>query len=423
MKRIISLIMIAVLSIAMVIISPSGPVFAADNWYETWDAYGVPTNVHGLGGWKGWANNPSASAMTIDTGKSTGPIAIDIYGSADLVHEFSGYTTGKWTFSVMQFIPASFSGQTYFIMLNQYNDSISGLNWSTQVYFDGSSNLVAEQMTSSSTTSLIRDAWIPIRIEIDLDADKQMFYYNDVLLYDGSWTAGVSGGGSLNIGAVDLFANFSTSVYYDDFSLTAAQVNLKPVVGDDEFSTVKNEYLDADVSGNDSDDGLLTTLTYFNYTDPSNGSLIFNSDGTFRYTPKLNFVGDDQFTYFVYDGEYSTVGTVTIHVTDVRRVDKLVISGPNNVFVYKTHTQDYLYKVTIYDQYGQIMPDEAIAQWAVSPSGLPGVTITSFTSQTCIVTLAQNPNPSAGATFYIKATAENGKEATYKVKINKSVKK
>jgi len=56
-------------------------------------------------------------------------------------------------------------------------------------------------------------------VEIDLDADWQEFYYNGQLLTAKSWTDGVSGDGALNIGAVDLFANGASSVYYDDMSL------------------------------------------------------------------------------------------------------------------------------------------------------------------------------------------------------------
>jgi hypothetical protein len=55
--------------------------------------------------------------------------------------------------------------------------------------------------------------------KIDLDNDIQTFYYNDDLLYQDSWTDHVSGNGLLNIGAVDLFANNASSVYYDDLSL------------------------------------------------------------------------------------------------------------------------------------------------------------------------------------------------------------
>ncbi|MEZ4642507.1 MAG: hypothetical protein R3E31_07165 [Chloroflexota bacterium] len=58
-----------------------------------------------------------------------------------------------------------------------------------------------------------------IRIEIDLLNDTQEFYYNNVLLYSGTWSAEVSGGGALSIAAVDLYANGASPIYYDDLSL------------------------------------------------------------------------------------------------------------------------------------------------------------------------------------------------------------
>ena len=48
---------------------------------------------------------------------------------------------------------------------------------------------------------------------------------------------------------------------------------------------------------------------------PSNGSLTFNSDGSFSYTPDTNFVGLDSFTYEdVENGQNSNVATVTLLV-------------------------------------------------------------------------------------------------------------
>ena len=54
---------------------------------------------------------------------------------------------------------------------------------------------------------------------IDLDTDVQTCYYGGNLLYSKSWTEGMSGGGVLNIGAVDLFGNGADTVYYDTMSL------------------------------------------------------------------------------------------------------------------------------------------------------------------------------------------------------------
>ncbi|MEG5096157.1 Ig-like domain-containing protein, partial [Microcoleus sp. B13-B4] len=50
--------------------------------------------------------------------------------------------------------------------------------------------------------------------------------------------------------------------------------------------------------------------------DPTNGTIIFNPDGTFNYNPKPGFVGSDTFTYSVSDGAATVPATVTINVTN-----------------------------------------------------------------------------------------------------------
>jgi hypothetical protein len=53
---------------------------------------------------------------------------------------------------------------------------------------------------------------------------------------------------------------------------------------------------------------------------PGNGSLTFNVNGSFSYTPRRNFVGTDTFTYKASDGlALSAAATVTIQVTKGRR--------------------------------------------------------------------------------------------------------
>jgi hypothetical protein len=70
----------------------------------------------------------------------------------------------------------------------------------------------------------------------------------------------------------------------------------------------------AGVLANDSDeDG--TALVATPVTGPANGTLTLNADGTFTYTPGVNFTGTDSFRYRVSDGALvSGVATVTIAV-------------------------------------------------------------------------------------------------------------
>ncbi|MBP7402835.1 MAG: hypothetical protein KBA30_09485, partial [Clostridia bacterium] len=188
------------------------PVVAAGDWTENWDAYPVGQDMHGMNGWTGWDNNPGATAYTSAAQAVSAPHSIEIAGASDLVYAFSGYDDGVWRFTTRQYIPTGFTGTTYLILLNQYGGPY---DWSTQVEFIGAGNVVHDDNTGSERP-LVRDRWVEIRIEIDLDADLQRFYYDGFLLSEGAWTHGT---GITSIGALDLYANGSSAVYYDDLSL------------------------------------------------------------------------------------------------------------------------------------------------------------------------------------------------------------
>jgi hypothetical protein len=196
-----------------------GSNFGGGGWSDNFDSYATGSQMHGQGGWKGWDNSPAAGALTSAAQAASAPNSVDILGGSDLVHEYSGYTSGQWIYTAWQFVPADFAGTSYFIMLNTYADFGTN-NWSTQVNFDSGSNLVTND-GDGSTLPLIKDQWVEIRVEIDLDADVQTFYYGGQMLYQSSWVNGLSGGGAVNIGAVDLYANNASSVYYDNVSLAA----------------------------------------------------------------------------------------------------------------------------------------------------------------------------------------------------------
>ncbi len=190
-------------------------------WMDDFDSYATGSQIHGQGGWKGWFNDPNAGALVVDDEARSAPNSVEIVGASDLVHEYVGYSSGVWTYTAWQYLPANFSGESYFILLNQYDDSGATNNWSTQVRFNAALNQVtADGAGAGPSLPLIRDQWVEIRVVIDLDNDNQAFYYGDNLLYEASWTDGLSGGGRLNIAAVDLYANGASAVYYDDLSLT-----------------------------------------------------------------------------------------------------------------------------------------------------------------------------------------------------------
>jgi len=74
----------------------------------------------------------------------------------------------------------------------------------------------------------------------------------------------------------------------------------------------ENLEIDGQAIGGDADGD---TLTFAKASDPAHGSVTVNPDGTFTYTPGLNWTGDDSFTYTVDDGHGSpATGTTWVTV-------------------------------------------------------------------------------------------------------------
>ncbi len=193
----------------------SGIPLPAD-WDDDFDIYESGSGLHGQGGWEGWEGDESGDADVTDEASQSPPNSLLVLGDVDIVHAFSECTSGQWTFTAWQYVPGSFSGESYFILLNTYGAGIH--NWSTQLRFNSDLGLVVSDWDDAHLP-LITDEWVELRVEIDLDEDRQAIFYGSELLVEKSWTDGLSGDGALNIGAVDLYAGGSSPVYYDDLSL------------------------------------------------------------------------------------------------------------------------------------------------------------------------------------------------------------
>ncbi|NLY00660.1 MAG: tandem-95 repeat protein, partial [Rhodopirellula sp.] len=112
-------------------------------------------------------------------------------------------------------------------------------------------------------------------------------------------TAGFPTGGVLeSCGSYDIFLLRMSAA---DPNNTPLAVNDAYMVGEDAILTVAAP----GVLANDSDaDG--DPLTAVLVAGPASGSLVFNADGSFTYTPVANFNGDDSFSYAISDGNGGT---------------------------------------------------------------------------------------------------------------------
>lgn len=188
---------------------------------EGFQLYGVGVALNNVGGWFPWDDNAAVVAYTTGTIARTGGRSCDILSTSDSVHLYTA-ASGQWTYTAWQYIPADATGtDAYLILMNTYASN-GPKSWSTQVRFQLSDNTVYDNLVGGVTgnvLTLIRDAWVPISVQVDLDAGTQTVSYNDQLLFAASWNR-LGGVGA--IAAVDLFGSTASHVYYDDLQLSPA---------------------------------------------------------------------------------------------------------------------------------------------------------------------------------------------------------
>lgn len=111
------------------------------------------------------------------------------------------------------------------------------------------------------------------------------------------------------------------SVLAATVTITVEPRNDAPVANADAYTTAEDTPLTVAAPGvlaNDTDIDA-DSLTAVIATQPQHGTLTLNANGSFTYTPALNYNGPDSFTYYANDGTVNSnaAATVTITVTEV----------------------------------------------------------------------------------------------------------
>ncbi|MGK5679515.1 Ig-like domain-containing protein [Actinoplanes sp. URMC 104] len=103
----------------------------------------------------------------------------------------------------------------------------------------------------------------------------------------------------------------------DTATVTVTVANAAPTAADQSVHTAANTAVRVDALLGASDPNIRDTLRVVGFTDPPNGSLADNNDGTLTYTPDRGWSGPDSFTFTVGDGHGGTdTKTVTVQVTN-----------------------------------------------------------------------------------------------------------
>jgi PKD repeat protein/serine/threonine protein phosphatase PrpC len=136
--------------------------------------------------------------------------------------------------------------------------------------------------------------------------------------------------------------------------MIAVDSNTAPVAVNDAYTVNQNNALFVPpngVLGNDTDiDGNATIVAATIVSNPANGFIFFNLDGSFDYFPNFGFFGTDAFTYRAVDtlGVFSNVAVVTITVNQVPTpTDDIYATGFNTPLNANVLTNDQPAGVTV----------------------------------------------------------------------------
>jgi large repetitive protein len=102
-------------------------------------------------------------------------------------------------------------------------------------------------------------------------------------------------------------------------SPSGGATNDPPSPTGDAKTTLKNTQITSSLAINDTDPNPGQLLTFTKLTDPINGTVTLNANGTYTYSPNSGFVGNDSFTYQVCDNGtpvMCAISSVTIVVTE-----------------------------------------------------------------------------------------------------------
>src|SRR5689334_14539648 len=196
------------LSSAVAIVALAAGASAQVPFTDNFDSYAVGSIISSpsQGGWTQW-NNAACNLNKIEDSSTgfarsghsvSGDMVITPFDCSDLVHTFTGYTTGQHTLRVYSYLPTGSTDSAYFLILNKY-PAAAAMDWSVQLTMDpNTATWACDHGTTTPTNGvLLLDTWVECRAQIDLTANMVEVFYNGVACAAPySWTGGVFGGGT-----------------------------------------------------------------------------------------------------------------------------------------------------------------------------------------------------------------------------------
>jgi VCBS repeat-containing protein len=249
---------------------------------------------------------------TLDIDVSYGDLTLNEDGTFSYTHDGSATSSDSFTYIASDGVLTDTA--TVEINITFVNDPPVANNDSITLLEGGT----ATKLDSTQSSVLAND--------IDPDAGTLLTATLQYTVTNGSLTLNEDGTFSYTHDGSETTSDSFTYIASDGQLFDTATVNISitpvndpPEAVDDDYTTAEDTPLILDAPGvihNDSDienDNLSVILQ----NEPAHGSLELYIDGSFTYTPTLNFNGVDTFTYNLSDGYLTASATATITVTAV----------------------------------------------------------------------------------------------------------
>jgi hypothetical protein len=192
-------------------------------------------NCAGTNGWSLWTGTESSSQGVPGPNDGTisnahahsGANSLQMAPAVDIV-QTGNITSGQWKVTVWTFVTSGTNGfasdRVYVMALNTYSPPTpptNGNNWSALPALDRFTGmLVNADTTGAPIMPLVRDAWVPLEILIDIDADTYSVRYNNAPAYGpNSYSGGYLPGGAHALACLDLYSDDATGIFLDDVSV------------------------------------------------------------------------------------------------------------------------------------------------------------------------------------------------------------
>ncbi len=312
-------------------------------------------------------------------------------------------SSDSFTYNANDIYGASNTG-TVSITVNPVNDNPVALGDSANVSEDSADNVITVLANDSilpdvGETLTIDSVSTPSNGTAVIDGTVVKYTPNAVYVGSDSFTYTISdGNGGSDTATV---------------SVTIDNSQDAPLAVADNYSTNEDTPLNIAVSGilsNDSDaDG--DTLSSVLYTGVTSGILTLNPDGSFDYTPDLNFNGSDSFTYHANDGSQDS-GTVTVTI-NVEAINDAPVASNDSVVTSQN--------VAVGDVLSAIDVDGDSLTYSTTTSPVSGV-ITFFDPATGAFTYTPNIGFSGADSFQFLANDSllDSNTATISITVNSS---